>query len=142
MLLTFSVYIGSAIYTPSIPGIMAEFDIGLVGATSGLTLFVAAYGLGPMLFSQMQEIPRWGRNPVYIIGLALFVIFQIPGVLAKNVATILVFRFLSGFVGSPALATGGASMADIYEPQFLPVAIGAWGASSLSSHSVLLKVAN
>ncbi|TNY24584.1 putative caffeine resistance protein [Rhodotorula diobovata] len=126
MLLTFSVYVGSAIYTPSIPGIMEEFGIGQVGATSGLTLFVAAYGVGPMLLSPMQEIPRWGRTPVYIIGLALFVIFQIPQVLAKNVATVLVFRFLSGFVGSPALATGGASMADIYPPRQLAYAVGAW----------------
>jgi len=132
MLLTFSVYVGSAIYTPSIPGIMEEFGIGQVGATSGLTLFVAAYGLGPMLLSPMQEIPRWGRTPVYIIGLALFVVFQIPEILAKNVATILVFRFLSGLVGSPALATGGASMADIYSPQYLAYAVGAWGSSSFS----------
>ena len=47
-----------------------------------------------------------GRNPVYIVGLALFLIFNVPIVEAKNNATILAFRFLTGFVGSPALATG------------------------------------
>lgn len=46
-LLTFGIYIGSAIYTASIPGLMQEFGINQVGATSGLTLFVAAYGIGP-----------------------------------------------------------------------------------------------
>lgn len=108
---------------------MEEFDVGQVTAIAGLTLFVAAYGIGPMVLSPMQEVAAWGRNPVYIIGLALFVIFQIPEILAKNMATVLVFRFLSGFVGSPALATGGASMGDIFPPQHLAVAIGAWGAS-------------
>lgn len=39
-LLTFSVYIGSAIYTSSIPGIMQEFNVSLVMATLGLTLYV------------------------------------------------------------------------------------------------------
>ncbi|BGP46833.1 hypothetical protein JCM10450v2_002683 [Rhodotorula kratochvilovae] len=125
-LLTFSVYIGSAIYTSSIPGIMEEFGASQVLATSGLTLFVAAYGIGPMLLSPMQEVPAWGRNPVYISGLFLFVLFQVPEIVGKDLATVLVFRFLSGFVGSPALATGGASMADIYPPQHLAIAIGAW----------------
>ncbi|BGP30838.1 hypothetical protein JCM10296v2_002597 [Rhodotorula toruloides] len=122
----YGIYIGSAIYTSSIPGLLQEFGINQVGATSGLTLFVAAYGFGPTFLSPLQELPRFGRNPVYIIGLALFVIFQIPEVLAKNIATVLVFRFLSGFVGSPALATGGASMADIFRMKDLAVAIGAW----------------
>lgn len=80
-----------------------------------------------MILSPIQELPKVGRNPVYIIGLAAFVIFQIPEILAKNAATVLVFRFLSGFAGGPALATGGASMGDIFPPKHLAVAIGAWG---------------
>lgn len=87
-----------------------------------------------VVLSPIQELPKIGRNPVYIIGLALFVIFQIPEILAKNMATVLIFRFFSGFVGGPALATGGASMGDIFPPEHLAVAIGAWGASN----SVLL----
>ena len=63
-----------------------------------------------MFLAPLQDMPSIGRNPIYIAGLALFVIFQAPIVAAPNFATILVFRFLSGFVGSPALATGGASM--------------------------------
>jgi len=38
--LTFSVYIGSAIYTPAIPGLMEAYDISLTKATLGLTLYV------------------------------------------------------------------------------------------------------
>lgn len=68
---------------------------------SSVTLFVLAYGMGPMILAPIQEVAFVGRNPVYIIGLGLFVIFQIPGILAKNITTILIFRFLSGFVGSP-----------------------------------------
>jgi len=43
---------------------------------------------------------------MYLVGLALFLIFNVPIVEAKNNATILAFQFLTGFVGSPALATG------------------------------------
>jgi uncharacterized YccA/Bax inhibitor family protein len=45
-LLTFTIYVGSAIYTAGIPGITAEFHVSTVAATVGLTLFVAGYGLG------------------------------------------------------------------------------------------------
>lgn len=45
---------------------------------------------------------------------------------APNMATVLAFRFLTGFVGSPALATGGASMGDIFPPHRLPYVIGLW----------------
>jgi DHA1 family multidrug resistance protein-like MFS transporter len=45
-LLTFAVYLGSAIYTAGIPGITSEFHVSNVAALVGLTTFVAGYGLG------------------------------------------------------------------------------------------------
>jgi DHA1 family multidrug resistance protein-like MFS transporter len=39
-LLTFSIYIGSAIYTSSIPALMEEFHVSLTMATLGLTLYI------------------------------------------------------------------------------------------------------
>ncbi|GAA5821313.1 hypothetical protein JCM11251_004564 [Rhodosporidiobolus azoricus] len=130
-LLTFAIYVGSAIYTPSIPGLVEEFEVSPTYATAGLTLFVAAYGIGPMILAPMQEINRFGRTPVYIIGLFLFAVLQIPAIFAKNISTVLAMRFLTGFWGSPALATGGASMADIFAPQHLAIAIGAWSVGAV-----------
>jgi DHA1 family multidrug resistance protein-like MFS transporter len=49
-LLTTSVYIGSAIYTAGVRGVMADFHVSEVVAVLGLTLFVAGYGLGPMVW--------------------------------------------------------------------------------------------
>lgn len=54
-ILTFSVYIGSAIYTPSIPGIMEEFGVSYTKATLGLSLYVLAYGLGVSFF--LEHVP-------------------------------------------------------------------------------------
>lgn len=104
-LLTFSVYIGSAIYTPGIVTVTRDFGISQVAATLGLTLFVAGYGLGPLIWSPMSEVPQIGQNLVYIFTLAVFVVLQVPTALAGNLGTLLVFRFLTGFFGSPALAT-------------------------------------
>jgi MFS transporter, DHA1 family, multidrug resistance protein len=39
-LLSFSVYIGSAIYTPAIPDLMEVFGVSLTRSTLGLTLYI------------------------------------------------------------------------------------------------------
>ncbi|KAJ3843934.1 major facilitator superfamily domain-containing protein [Lentinula raphanica] len=125
-LMTFTMYIGSAIYTPSIPGIMEEFNVSLTHATLGLTLYVLGYGIGPMFLSPLQELAVFGRNSIYMASLFLFIIFQIPIFTATNIQTILAFRFITGFFGSPALATGGASMGDIYPARQLAYVVGIW----------------
>ncbi|KIK66812.1 hypothetical protein GYMLUDRAFT_192782 [Collybiopsis luxurians FD-317 M1] len=125
-LMTFTMYIGSAIYTPSIPGIITDFNVSLPYATLGLTLYVLGYGIGPMFLSPLQELPALGRNPVYMASFFLFIIFQIPVISATNIKTILACRFFTGFFGSPALATGGASMGDIYHTRQLAYVVGIW----------------
>ncbi|BGP14224.1 hypothetical protein JCM10213v2_002167 [Rhodosporidiobolus nylandii] len=131
-LYTFAIYVGSAIYTPAIPSVVEDFGVSSVVATLGLSLFVFGYGIGPsksslLLLSPMQEMPTIGRNRPYIWGLFLFILFNMPPPVAgNNLAVLLVFRFVTGFVGSPALATGGASMTDIYRPPQQAMAIGCW----------------
>lgn len=129
-LYTFVVYTTSAIYTSSTEGVMKEFNVGLVEATLGLSLYVLGYGIGPLVFSPLSEIPRIGRNPVYIITMFLFVIISIPTALVDNFAGLMVLRFLQGFFGSPCLASGGASLGDMYSLINLPYAMMAWVSSA------------
>lgn len=130
-MLTFGVYIGSAIYTPGIETVTMEFGVSRVAATLGLTLFVAGYGVGPMIWSPMSEIPQIGRNPIYIGTLLLFVLLQLPTGYAINFGMLLAFRFLTGFIGSPVLATGGASLSDMYVPRKRAYAIAIWGIAAV-----------
>lgn len=130
-LLTTSIYIGSSIYTAGNETVEKTFGVSEVAATLGLTCFVAGYGLGPMLWAPMSEIPFIGRNPVYLSTLFVFVMFQIPTALASNFGMLLAFRFLTGFFGSPVLATGGASISDMYIPRKRAYAISIWGISAV-----------
>jgi hypothetical protein len=58
----------------------------------------------------LQEMPKLGRNPTYIVTLAFWVLFQgIPPAAGPHLVVLLVFRFLAGFMAGPALATSGAS---------------------------------
>lgn len=53
MLLNFSFYAASAIFTPSIPLIEADLGATTVQGTLGLSLFVIAYGIGPLIVRTM-----------------------------------------------------------------------------------------
>ncbi|RDH28092.1 major facilitator superfamily domain-containing protein [Aspergillus welwitschiae] len=132
-LLTFAIYIGSAIYTPGIPGVSEQFGVSNVAAVLGLTLFVLGYGLGLMVWSPLSELPNIGRSPIYILTLVVFVFFQFAIIYAKNFGMLLVFRFLTGFIGSPFLATGAVSMSDIWKSQARDYMIGIWGCFAVAA---------
>jgi DHA1 family multidrug resistance protein-like MFS transporter len=123
---TMGVYMGSAIYSPSIPGVMERFGVEIGAASLGLSMYVLAYGVGPLLFSPLSEIPIIGRNPPYIISYAIFVILLIPTALSDSFAGLIALRFLQGFFGSPCLATGGATLQDIYSLIKLPYVLSLW----------------
>ncbi|KAI8317757.1 Caffeine resistance protein 5 [Colletotrichum sp. SAR11_240] len=106
-LLTIAIYIGSAIYAAGVR------DVSV------------------MVWSPISEAPQIGRNPVYIGSIALFVLLQIPTVLSVNFGMLLAFRFITGFVGSPVLAVGGASLAEIWRPQKRAYAICIWGIAAV-----------
>ncbi|KAI1087739.1 benomyl/methotrexate resistance protein [Rostrohypoxylon terebratum] len=131
-ILNFSFYIASSIYVPGIPSIMEEFGSSEIVATLGLSLFTIGYGLGPMLWSPMSEIPQLGRSPLYFWTFLAFILLQLPTGFAVNMPMFLVFRVLTGFLGSPPLATGGATIIDMYDP-----ARAGYGICILSSFGVL-----
>jgi DHA1 family multidrug resistance protein-like MFS transporter len=124
---TFTVYIGSSMYTSGTVDIMETYGVSNIITSLGLSMYVFGYGLGPMLFSPLSEIPAIGRILPYIITYVLFVILCVPMSLVDNISGILVLRFLLGFFGSPCLATAGASYGDFYSATAMPYVIALWG---------------
>lgn len=66
---------------------------------------------------------------------------QVPTALVTNFAGFAILRFLAGFFGSPPLATGGASLQDVFSPHKLPYAMGLYGLSAASAPAVAPIVA-
>ncbi|OJJ78824.1 MFS transporter [Aspergillus glaucus CBS 516.65] len=123
---SFVVYMAAPIYTPSEDAFIEEFGVNNAEASLGLALYVLGYGAGPLFFSPLSEIPRIGRNLPYVLSFFLFCIVSIPTALAPNAIGFYFLRFLQGFFGSPCLATGGASIADVYSSDVLPHAMTTW----------------
>lgn len=124
--LTFAVYMGSAIFTPGIQEIRETMHVGTVPVILGLTLFVEGYAVGPLIFSPLSEVPQIGRQKIYVLSLIVFICLQIPTALGSSLGVLLPMRFLAGVFGSPALSTGGASLADIWQPWLYPYFMCFW----------------
>lgn len=57
-ILTTTIYLSAAIYTAGIQGVQQQFQVSEVAALLGLTLFVAGYGLGPMVWVRVVRAFR------------------------------------------------------------------------------------
>lgn len=135
-LYTLAVYMGSAIFTPSEPYIVEQMGVSDNVAALGLSMYVLGYGIGPLIFSPLSEIPIIGRNPPYMVTLGIFVIISIPTAVVNNFPALVVLRFLQGFFGSPCLATGGASIGDIYSLLKLPYFLTGWAAFATAGPAI------
>ena len=86
-----------------------------------------------MLWAPLSELPAIGRSPIYIFTLIIFVFFNFGVIYADNYGMLMAFRFLTGFFGSPVLATGAASMGDIWGPRTRDYMIGIWGSFAVAA---------
>lgn len=113
----------SSVVSTAYQGIERDLGISHEVAILGLSLFVLGLGFGPIFLGPFSEF--YGRRPVYLISLTVYFLFGFPVAFANNAAVFLIFRFLTGCVGSAFLTVAGGSISDLYAPQdsFFPMAI-------------------
>ncbi|EPE28666.1 MFS general substrate transporter [Glarea lozoyensis ATCC 20868] len=66
----------------------------------------------------------YGRRKPLFVGYFIFAIFQIPVAVARNVETIMLFRFLQGVFGASTMAIIGGALADFWGPVERGLALG------------------
>jgi DHA1 family multidrug resistance protein-like MFS transporter len=133
---TFIVYMASSIFSVAEPEFMDVYGVPTAVSALGLSHVLLGYGVGALLFSPLSEIPAIGRNPPYVISLALFILVSGIAVAVDNVPGFLVLRSLQGFFGSPCLATGAASLTDITDIVNIPYGLWMWGTCAVAAPAV------
>jgi multidrug resistance protein len=96
-----------------LPHMMDYFGFGEEVATLTVSLFIAGYCLGPLLWGPLSE--DIGRRPVFLITFFFYAGFQIGCALSRNTASMLVFRFLSGTFAAAPLTNSGGVVGDIWD---------------------------
>lgn len=84
-----------------------------------------------MLWSPLSEMPKLGRSGIFFWTLLAFILFQLAVGFAPNITVFLVFRWVTGFCGSPCLATGGGTINDIYNPILVPYLLCIWASAGV-----------
>lgn len=83
-----------------------------------------------MLWAPLSEHESIGRSSIYAYTFILFLCFSILAATVQSWPGFLVIRFLQGFFGSPCLATGGASMHDLFPDLTVPYSLTVWMAAA------------
>lgn len=84
---------------------MEHFSFGGEVATLTISLFVAGYCVGPLLWGPLSE--QFGRRYVFIGTFIVYTGFQVGAALSPNTASILIFRFLGGTFAAAPLSNSG-----------------------------------
>ena len=90
----------------------AEFGSSRIMSTLGLSLFVLGLAFGPAVLSPLSEF--YGRRPIYLVSFALFIIWLVPEIVAKNIGTVIAGRMLDGLSGSAFLSVSGGTVGDMF----------------------------
>ena len=72
------------------------------------------FGLGPLFWAPLSEI--FGRKPAVLIPYFLAAAFSFATAAAKDIQTILIARFFTGFFGSAPVTNTGGVLGDIWSP--------------------------
>jgi MFS family permease len=103
----------TSVYIASIPGIMAEFNVGKTLAISPVTFYAIGFTIGPMCTSALSE--EFGRQYIYKVSLFLHLLFTLLGGAARDFRTIAVSRALAGIVGSPSVTVFAGVLNDLWK---------------------------
>ncbi|CBQ70454.1 related to mfs-multidrug-resistance transporter [Sporisorium reilianum SRZ2] len=112
MLLEFWVNVISSIYSFGAPEVGVEFGLGQVASRLPAAVFLFGFALGPVGAAPLSE--DYGRVPVMVIGLVVVTLCQIGCALARNLATLILLRFLSGCFGAVAFNSIG-TVSDLWD---------------------------
>ncbi len=99
-------------YLPALPRIGHEFSTSAANVQLTLSLFLVGFAVAQLFYGPLSD--RFGRKPVMVGGLILFIIASIGCALVENIAALMVFRFLQALGGSAGPVLGRAIVRDLY----------------------------
>ncbi|SCK16477.1 Bcr/CflA family multidrug efflux MFS transporter [Vogesella sp. LIG4] len=100
------------LYLPALPAIAASLaaPVGLVQFTIGG--FLAGFCLGMLLYGPLSD--RYGRRPVLLGGIALYLLASLACVLAQSAEQLIALRVLQAVGGGAGSVLGRAMVRDLF----------------------------
>ena len=103
------------IYLPSMPAMASEFNISANEVQSTIVLFIFALGAGQILIGPLAD--RYGRRPVAIAGITLYIISSFVAVLAQEFSWLQFARVLQGIAACATSIVVFSAVRDSFSPK-------------------------
>jgi DHA1 family bicyclomycin/chloramphenicol resistance-like MFS transporter len=100
-------------YLPALPAIAEGLGSTIAGAQLTLSAFLLGFACGQFLYGPVSD--RIGRKPVLSFGLGLFLVATIACIIAPNIETLTLARFVQAFGASAPIVLARAIVRDLYE---------------------------
>jgi multidrug resistance protein len=101
------------IFVPSMPGLQSEFGVSYGRVQLTLTLYIIGMALCQLVYGPLSD--RFGRRPVLLAGMALFVVASILAALATSITVLIAARLLQAIGGASGLVLSRAIVRDLYD---------------------------
>ncbi|MCB1085315.1 MAG: MFS transporter, partial [Chlamydiia bacterium] len=109
---------GAALFTPALPALMDDFNIGASVSQLTVMLYLVGYGLGQLIYSPLAK--ALGRKPTLTIGVTISIFGAMLCLIAAFVHTfplLSLARFISSLGASVGLSLTFLIISDFYHEQ-------------------------
>ncbi|HJO97907.1 MAG: multidrug effflux MFS transporter [Rhodospirillales bacterium] len=110
------------IFVPSIPGMQRVFDTDYATVQLTLTLSFATYAVMQIVYGPLSD--RFGRRPVVLASLVVFLLGNVMCVMANSIETLIVGRVVQAVGGCAGFVVTRAILRDLYERERMGSMLG------------------
>jgi MFS transporter, DHA1 family, multidrug resistance protein len=102
------------LYLPALPMLATSFQASMAQAQLTLTALLLPFGVSQLFWGPLSD--RFGRRPILLAGMGVFVIASIASVFAGSMAALIAARALQGAAMGAAVMCARAIVRDLYTP--------------------------
>lgn len=102
-------------YVASLPGLGSTFGVGAATVQLTLSVFVIGFGSAQLAIGPLSD--RFGRRPVLLWGLGLYLVASVLCAVAPSIWLLIAARFLQALGCCSAFVMGRAIIRDAYAPE-------------------------
>ena len=104
-------------YLPALPDMRILFDTTTSRVQLSITFSLIGLAFGQLIMGPLSD--KYGRKPILLLSLLLFVLSTIACLLSWDIYSFLVFRLIQGIAGSGGIVISKSVVADLFEGEDL-----------------------